>query len=103
MKNTPPPVVPPSLLHWTERKKKYSKNFSYAANKYLFLLYEEKCTERRIKLKERRGSYQAYKRFHLASFQSASEASVHPHDPHNRVTADGTNDPTAFAKLDVQI
>lgn len=28
---------------------------------------------------------------------------MHPHDPHNRVTADGTNDPTAFAKLDVQI
>lgn len=59
----------------------------------------------KIERKERRrgGSYQAYKRFHLASFQSASEASVHPHDPHNRVTADGTNDPTAFAKLDVQI
>lgn len=64
-----------------ERERKYSKNFS-APNKYLFLLYGGKCTERRIKLRKRGNRIILIREIPFSHFSiSFCEASVHPHDP----------------------
>lgn len=64
-----------------ERERKYSKNFS-APNKYLFLLYEGKYTERRIKLRKRGNRIILIREIPFSHFSiSFCEASVHPHDP----------------------